>query len=165
ATLDDLEGAVEILVFGKALAEQEALGTGASALAVDQVVLVRGRVDHKEAGKTCVIVQSVEHFTPTGQEIERANSEARAVSVARATAAQPVRLQVDAARLPASAIEDVKDIIETNHGPAEVVLEMLTSAGTRILRLGEAYRVQHTPGVRAELEAALAPTPALAATG
>ena len=165
ATLDDLEGAVEILVFGKALAEQEALGTDASALAVDQVVLVRGRVDHKEAGKTCVIVQSVERFTPTEQEIERADSEAKAISVARAAAAQPVRLQVDAARLPASAIEDVKDIIETNHGPAEVVLEMLTSAGTRILRLGEAYRVQHTPGVRAELEAALAPAPALAATG
>jgi DNA polymerase-3 subunit alpha len=159
ATLDDLEGTVEILVFGKALAEHEA------ALAVDQVVLVRGRVDHKEAGKTCVIVQSVERFTPTEQEIERADSEAKAVSVARAAAAQPVRLQVDAARLPASAIEDVKDIIETNHGPAEVVLEMLTSAGTRILRLGEAYRVQHTPGVRAELEAALAPAPALAATG
>jgi DNA polymerase-3 subunit alpha len=165
ATLDDLEGAVEILVFGKALAEQETLGTDASALAVDQVVLVRGRVDHKEAGKTCVIVQSVERFTPTEQEIERANSEAKAVSVARAAASQPVRLQVDAARLPASAIEDVKDIIETNRGPAEVVLEMLTSAGTRILRLGEAYRVQHTPGVRAELEAALAPAPALAATG
>jgi hypothetical protein len=76
-----------------------------------------------------------------------------------------VRLQVDAARLPASAIEDVKDIIETNCGPTEVVLELLTSAGTRILRLGENYRVQHTPGVRAELEAALAPSPALAATG
>ncbi len=45
ATLDDLEGAVEILVFGKALAEHEA------ALAVDQVVLIRGRVDHKEAGR------------------------------------------------------------------------------------------------------------------
>jgi DNA polymerase III subunit alpha len=165
ATLDDLEGAVEILVFGKALAEQEGLGAQQSALAVDQVVLVRGRVDHKEAGKTCVIVQSVEHFTPTEQEIERANSEAKTVSVARAAAAQPVHLQVDAARLPASAIEDVKDIIETNHGPAEVVLEMLTSAGTRILRLGEAYRVQHTAGVRAELEAALAPEPALASTG
>jgi DNA polymerase-3 subunit alpha len=150
ATLDDLEGAVEILVFGKALAEAE------QALAVDQVVLVRGRVDHKEAGKTCVVVQSVDRFDPTEQEIERANSEARAVSVARTAAAQPIRLQVDAARLPASAIEDVKDIIETNHGPAEVVLEMLTSAGTRILRLGEAYRVQHTPGVRAELEQALA---------
>jgi DNA polymerase-3 subunit alpha len=159
ATLDDLEGAVEILVFGKALAEHEA------ALAVDQVVLVRGRVDHKEAGKTCVVVQSVDAFAPTEQEIERANGEAKAISVAQATVAQPVRLQVDAARLPASAIEDVKDIIETHHGTAEVVLEMITSAGTRILRLGENYRVQHTPGVRAELEQALAPTAALAATG
>jgi DNA polymerase III subunit alpha len=171
ATLDDLEGSVEILVFGKALAAQEPDSTASSAgateaaLAVDQVVLVRGRVDHKEAGKTCVIVQSVDRFAPTDQEMERANSDARALSAARATAAQPIHLQVDAARLPASAIEDVKDIIETNRGPAEVVLEMLTSAGTRILRLGEAYRVQHTPGVRAELEQALAPTAALAATG
>ena len=40
---------------------------------VDQVVLVRGRVDHKEAGKTCVVVQSVEPFAPSEQEIaERA---------------------------------------------------------------------------------------------
>jgi DNA polymerase-3 subunit alpha len=159
ATLDDLEGAVEILVFGKALAEHE------TSLAVDKVVLVRGRVDHKEAGKTCLVAQSVDSFAPSEQEIERANSDARAISVAHAVAGQPVRLQVDATRLPASAIEDVKDIIETNRGPAEVVLEMLTSAGTRILRLGEAYRVTHTPGVRAELEAALAPSPALAATG
>jgi DNA polymerase-3 subunit alpha len=158
ATLDDLEATVEILVFGKALAEHEA------ALAVDQIVLVRGRVDHKEAGKTCIVVQSVDTFAPTEQEIERANSDARTSSAAQAAAAQPVRLQVHAAHLPASAIEDVKDIIETNRGHAEVVLEMVTSAGTRLLRLGEAYRVQHTPGVRAELEAALAPSAALAAT-
>jgi DNA polymerase-3 subunit alpha len=158
ATLDDLEGAVEILVFGKALAEHEA------ALAVDQVVLIRGRVDHKEAGKTCVVVQSVERFAPSEQEIEQADSAAKASSMARAAAAKPVRLQVHAAHLPASAIEDVKDIIESHRGPAEVVLEMMTSAGLRILRLGESYRVQHTPGVRAELEAALAPATALAAT-
>jgi DNA polymerase-3 subunit alpha len=149
ATLDDLEGSVEILVFGKALAEHEA------ALAVDQVVLVRGRVDHKEAGKTCVVVQSVDRFAPDEQEIERARSAAKASSAAKAAATQPVHLQIDAARLPASAIEDVKDIIETHRGPAEVVLEMVTSAGTRVLRLGEAYRVQHTPIVRAELEQAL----------
>jgi hypothetical protein len=84
--------------------------------------------------------------------------------MAEAAASEPVRLQVDAARLPVGAIEEVKDIIETHRGPAEVVLEMITSAGTRILRLGEEYRVQHTPFVRAELEAALAPAPALAAT-
>jgi DNA polymerase-3 subunit alpha len=63
ATLDDLEGAVEILVFGKALAEYE------GALGVDQVVLVRGRVDHKEAGKTCVVVQTVDPFAPSEEEI------------------------------------------------------------------------------------------------
>jgi DNA polymerase-3 subunit alpha len=164
ATLDDLEGAVEILVFGKALAEHDPVGAAEAVLAVDQVVLVRGRVDHKEAGKTCVVVQSVDRFAPTEQEIERADREARASAVAQAAAAQPVHLQVHAAHLPASAIEDVKDIIETNRGPAEVVLEMITSAGTRMLRLGESYRVQHTPGVRAELEQALAPSAALAAT-
>jgi DNA polymerase-3 subunit alpha len=176
ATLDDLEGSVEILVFGKALAQHNPVGAadpvaaanpvGAAeaALAVDQVVLVRGRVDHKEAGKTCVVVQSVEPFSPTDEEIERAKSDAKTTSVAQAAAAQPVRLRVDAARLPASAIEDVKDIIETHHGPAEVVLEMATSAGTRLLRLGETYRVQNTPVVRAELEEALAPA-ALLATG
>jgi DNA polymerase-3 subunit alpha len=159
ATLDDLEGSVEMLVFGKALAEHEA------ALAVDQVVLVRGRVDHKEANKTALVVQSVETFAPTEEEMARANSQAKAASIAQAAALEPLRLKVDAARLPASAIEDLKDVIDTHRGAAEVVLEMLTSAGTRILRLGESYRVQHTPFVRAELEAALAPSAALAAIG
>ncbi|MGH2878531.1 MAG: DNA polymerase III subunit alpha [Solirubrobacteraceae bacterium] len=158
ATLDDLEGAVEMLVFGKALAEHEA------ALAVDQVVLVRGRVDHKEAGKTCVVVQSVEAFAPSEEEIQRADKAARSTRMAETAAAEPVRLQVDATRLPAGAIEEIKDIIETHKGAAEVVLEMITSAGTRILRLGEDYRVQHTPFVLAELEAAVSPSPALAAT-
>ncbi|HEV3094029.1 MAG TPA: DNA polymerase III subunit alpha [Solirubrobacteraceae bacterium] len=158
ATLDDLESSVEMLVFGKALAEHEA------ALAVDQVVLVRGRVDHKEAGKTCLVVQSVEAFNPSAQEMELAEEAARASRKAEAVASEPVRLRVDATRLPASAIEEVKDIIENHRGVAEVVLEMLTSAGTRILRLGDEYRVQHTPFVKAELEAALAPAPALAAT-
>jgi DNA polymerase-3 subunit alpha len=158
ATLDDLEGSVEMLVFGKALSEHEA------ALAVDQIVLVRGRVDHKEAGKTCLVVQSVERFEPSDEEIERAETQARAARRTQQAAMEPVRLQVDAARVPAGAIEEVKDIIESHRGPAEVVLEMITSAGTRILRLGESYRVQHTPYVLAELEAALAPAPALAAT-
>jgi DNA polymerase III subunit alpha len=158
ATLDDLEASVEILVFGKALGEHEA------ALAVDRIVLIRGRVDHKEAGKTCVVVQSVDEFAPTDQEIERAQREAEAESAAQAAAALPLHLQVDATQLLASAIEDIKDIIDMHRGPTDVVLEMVTSAGTRFLRLGESYRVRHTPAVRAELEQALAPAAALAAT-
>ncbi len=150
ATLDDLAGSVEMLVFGKALAEHEA------ALAVDEVVLVRGRVDHKEAGKTCLIVQSVEPFAPSEEELEHA----RAKSEATTALAQPLRLQVHVSALCAGLIEDLKHAIESFPGPAEVLLDVATGAGTRRLRLGEAYRVQHTPTLRAELENVLAPAAA-----
>ncbi|MGH2833241.1 MAG: OB-fold nucleic acid binding domain-containing protein, partial [Solirubrobacteraceae bacterium] len=146
ATLDDLEGSVEMLVFGKALSEYEAF------LAVDQIVLIRGRVDHKEAGKTCVVVQEAQSFKPTEQEVEQARTQA----TVQAAHAQPVHLQMDATRLPASVIDELKEIINENPGSAEVVLEMATVAGARRLRLGEAYRVKHTPTLRAELEQILA---------
>jgi DNA polymerase III subunit alpha len=148
ATLDDLGATVEMLVFGKALAEHEA------ALTVDEVVLVTGRVDHKEATKTCLIVQAVERFSPSQEEIDSAR--ARAEDGPSAPAA-PVHLRVDAARLPDGAIDDLRQAIEDFPGSAEVVLELDTSTGTRRLRLGAAYRVQHTPALRAELERALAP--------
>ncbi|HXB66009.1 MAG TPA: DNA polymerase III subunit alpha, partial [Solirubrobacteraceae bacterium] len=147
ATLDDLEGSVEMLVFGKALAEHEA------ALAVDRVLLVRGRVDHKEAGKTCLVVQSAEEFAPDEEEL----AQARAASARAATPAQPVRLRIDTAKLPGGAIDELKHVIGNYPGSAAVVLEMTTTAGPRHLRLGEAYRVQPTPTLRAELEQVLAP--------
>jgi DNA polymerase III subunit alpha len=158
ATLDDLEGAVEILVFGKALGEHE------TALAVDEVVLVKGRVDHKEAGKTCLVVQSVERFAPTEEEIEQASARARAASAAAAASARPVLVSVDAAELSPSAFEELRQAIEDFPGPAEVLLDIQTSSGTRRFRLGEQYRVQHTPTLRAELEHALAPAVAPAAS-
>ena len=93
ATLDDLEGSVEMLVFGKALAEHEA------ALAVDQVVLVRGRVDHKEAGKTCLVVQSAETFAPSEQELADAHAASAArVAAPRSGAGAPADRRHHAAR-------------------------------------------------------------------
>ncbi len=156
AMLDDLAGSVEMLVFGKALAECE------SALAVDEVVLVKGRVDHKEAGKTCLVVQSVEPFAPSEEEIERVNAEAGRRAATATAIAEPVHLRVDLSALGASAIEDLKHAIEDFPGPAEVVLDVDTSTGLRRLKLGEAFRVQHTPTLRAELEHALAPLRAAA---
>jgi DNA polymerase-3 subunit alpha len=152
ATLDDLEGSVEILVFGKAMAEHEA------ALGVDQVVLVRGRVDHKEAGKTCVVVQSVETFAPTDAEIEQASANAKADVARRSEEAQPVHVSVDIARLSASVFDDFKHLIESFPGSAEVVIELVSDAGRRRLRLGGAHRVSPVPALRAEL-AQIFPTP------
>jgi DNA polymerase III subunit alpha len=150
ATLDDLSGVVEVLVFGKAMAEHEA------SLAVDEVVLVRGRVDQKEAGKTCVVAQSVERFAPSEQEIEEARAQAEAAAKSAVSVSQPLQLRVSAVGLSPTAIEDLKQVIEDYPGPAEVVLELETPAGLSRLRLGESYRVQNTPTVRAELEQALA---------
>jgi hypothetical protein len=71
---------------------------------------------------------------------------------------------VAAADLSRSALDDLKHAIEDFPGPAEVLVDIDTSAGTRRVRLGDEYRVQHTATLRAELEHALAPEPS-AATG
>jgi DNA polymerase III subunit alpha len=143
ATVDDLEGAVEVVVFEKALATAE------SAMALDEIVLVRGRVDHKEAGKVCVVVQEVERFDPSDEEIDHARAQA-------AKAAEPPRplcLTLDAGSLPAGAIEELKRIFEDFPGDCEVVLEMQTRSGPRRLRLGDGYRVAaRNAGLKAELD-------------
>jgi DNA polymerase-3 subunit alpha len=148
ATLDDLEGSVEILVFGKALAEYE------GALGVDSVVLVRGRVDHKDADKTCLVVQTAEPFAPTPEEVERA----KATAATRKVGPLPLHVRLDAAGLPASVIDDLKHLLANYPGESEVVLEVQMSAGDpRRLRLGPSYRVAPTPTLRAELEQVLGP--------
>jgi DNA polymerase III subunit alpha len=147
ATLDDLEGSIEILVFGKALAEYE------GALGVDEVVLVRGRVDHKDAEKTCLVVQTAEPFHPTPEEVQAA----REAAATRPRGPVPVHVLLDATRLPASVIDELKHVLGNHAGDSEVVLDIHTSAGPRTLRLGEGYRVKPTPSLRAELEHVLGP--------
>ena len=131
ATLDDIDGAVEIVIFEKALAAAE------SVIAADAIVLVRGKVDHKEAGKVCVIVQDVERFDPSDAEIEKAKAQ-----VAKIAAAQPkaLRRRVDATQLPATVIEDLRDLFERYPGDTLFVLEMDTRTGVRRLKFGESYR-------------------------
>ncbi|MCW3046688.1 MAG: polymerase alpha subunit [Solirubrobacterales bacterium] len=147
ATLDDLEGSVEILVFGKALAEYE------GALGVDEVVLVRGRIDHKDAQKTCLVVQTVEPFRPSSAEVEAAREAA-----ARAPRGPlPLHVRLDAKGLPASIIEELKHVFGNHAGESEVVLDIETSEGSRMLRLGDGFRVAPTQSLRAELEHILGP--------
>jgi DNA polymerase-3 subunit alpha len=157
ATLDDLAGSVEMLVFGKALGEH------ADVLVADRVVLVRGRVDHKEADKTCLVVQSVEEFAPSEEEIDRARAQARREEQSTRALAEPLRLRMIARELTAATIEELRQAIEDFPGAAEIWVELETSAGMRRLRLGKGFRVQHTPTLRAELEAALRPPVAAAA--
>ncbi len=145
ATLDDLEGSVEIIVFGKALAShEEALGT-------DSIVLVRGRVDHKDKEKTCVIAQQVDRFEPTPEEVQRADLQAAKVTVAPSA----LRLRLDASALPATILGELKDLLTGFPGECDVVVELCTSVGDRRLRLGRRLprRPQRQPARRARVAA------------
>jgi DNA polymerase-3 subunit alpha len=148
ATLDDLEGSAEIVVFGKVLAEYE------GALGVDSIVLVRGRVDHKEAGKTSLVVQSAEPFSPSVEEV----AEARAAAAKVHAGPVPLHVRLDAARLPATVIDELKHVFGNFPGESEVVLDIQTSEGSRVLRLGPDFKVACTPSLRAELEHILGPS-------
>src|ERR671917_2881374 len=70
ATLDDLEGQVEMLVFNSSYA------SNAEKIDMGKVLVVRGRVDHPERGATKLIAQEVEVFEPTDDEVEQARQQA-----------------------------------------------------------------------------------------
>jgi DNA polymerase III subunit alpha len=142
ATLDDLEGSVEVLIFGQAL---EAYG---GELGVDAVVLIRGRVDHKDATKTAVVAQEVKRFDPTPQEIEKAKANAALIDEEQT---RSFAWTVDATRLPPSVIADLREVLEHYPGKAEFVLTMQTGAGERKLRFGTGFRVDPCAPLRASL--------------
>jgi DNA polymerase-3 subunit alpha len=145
ATLYDLDASVEIIVFGKALAASE------GALQTDSIVLVRGRVDHKDRDKTCVIAQQVERFEPSQEELAKAQVEV-AKQVLPPTA---LRLRLDAGALRASILGDLKDVLAGFPGDADVVIELTTTGGHRRLKLGPSYRVARSADLHAELDALL----------
>jgi DNA polymerase-3 subunit alpha len=152
ATLDDLEGSIEILVFAKTLAEFEPQ--------VDDVVLIRGKVDHGDKG-VCLVAQQVDPFRPTPEEVDHAREQAAKLP----TGPEPVRLRADARLLPGSVIDDLKHVFTSHPGPSDVVLALDTSQGPRFLAFGPEFRVDPTPSLRSELEHILrtASTPARAA--
>jgi DNA polymerase-3 subunit alpha len=145
ATLYDLETSVEIIVFGKALAASE------TALATDSIVLVRGKVDHKDRDTTCLIAQQVERFEPSQAEVLEAQVQA----------AKPVlgpgalKLRLDATALPVSILGELKELLAGFPGESDVVIELRTTVGHRRLKLGPSYRVSHSAGLHAELDALL----------
>jgi DNA polymerase-3 subunit alpha len=155
ATLDDLEGSVELIFFGNTLEEYEHVAQ------VDAIVMVRGRVGNDDRGLT-IKVQTCEPFNPSAEEVETAR--ANAVQVAKGP--ESLTLVLDAARLPASIIEELKHVFGNHTGEADVVLDVRTSAGGRTLKLGSDFRVDPTPSLRAELARILGPeafaTPAAA---
>ena len=127
ATLDDLEAQVEVIVFNSAL---EANGPK---LDVDKMVILRARVDHKDQGETKLVVQDVEAFEPTPEEVEEARE---AAANAPPPPTRRVTLEVEGS-VPASFLDELKELVSHHRGDYELELRV----GERRLVLGDDYRV------------------------
>jgi DNA polymerase-3 subunit alpha len=143
ATLDDVEGQVEMLIMGKAYEASSEF------LAADAIVVVRGRLDHKGRGETKLVAHEVEQFEPTEDEVAKARA-------ARDTG--PVLRRVNAADFGSSVIEELTAILDNFPGECEFILQMETRDGPRRLKFGERHKVRRCAGLDAELDALIGAT-------
>jgi DNA polymerase III subunit alpha len=136
ATLDDLEGQVEMLVFNSAYASD------GEKVAPDRVLVVRGRVDHTDRGQTKLIAQEIQPFEPSPDEVERARAEGASPVVApkQITLSVPPDIQ-------AGFIDDLRDVVARFPGPHQLLLLV----GPRRLLLGAQHRVSGSSGCMADL--------------
>jgi DNA polymerase III subunit alpha len=133
ATLDDVEGQVEMLVFKADESEN------ATVIAPDAIVLVRGRLDHKDRGETKLVVQEAQRFEPDGDEIARGNKVA-------AVPSGPFELTIEPASWSDGLTDELKAVFEHHKGEAEVFLVV----GERRLKVPD-YRVRPSSSLRAEI--------------
>ena len=128
--LDDFTGGLEVVVFAQLYAALRAL------CQVDQIVVLKARVDHKQEGETKLVALEISGFEAMPERNE-------------------VRLRVDARRATAGLVEELGRLVLDYPGDAPVILALDTSLGKKTLELGPAYRVNPDGDFFAELKALL----------
>jgi DNA polymerase III subunit alpha len=127
--LDDLSGSAEVVVFNSVYVAAREL------LTPDSILVIKGRVDHKQEGETKLIAMEMTAFDA-------------------AQAAKEVRLHVDARQAPAGLIGELKVILEGFPGETPVFVDVDTSLGPKLLEL-PSHRVRPTPAFFGEVKALL----------
>jgi DNA polymerase-3 subunit alpha len=127
--LDDLSGSVEVIAFNSAYAAAREL------LEDDRVLLVKGRVDHKD-GEVKLVALEVSAFEAVPERRE-------------------VRLRVDARRAHAGVIRELAEVVRGFPGESPVIVALDTSLGPKTLQLGPDFRVRPEPDFFAEVKALL----------
>jgi DNA polymerase-3 subunit alpha len=130
ATLDDPTGSAEVVVFNSTYAAAR------EHLEHDRILVVKGRVDHKQAGETKLVALEVSLFEATPVRKE-------------------VRLRIDARRAPAGLVRELVALVKDFPGEAPVYLSLETSLGEKTLALGPDYRVKPNADFFAEARALL----------
>jgi DNA polymerase-3 subunit alpha len=130
ATLEDVTGPCEVVAFNSVYQHARDL------LLLDRVVIVKGRIDHKQQGETKLVALEVTAFEATPERKE-------------------VRLKVDARIAPAGVVRELASLVKDFPGEAPVFVDLVTSMGSKLLELGPDYRVKPVPDFFAEVKALL----------
>jgi DNA polymerase III subunit alpha len=118
--LEDMTGSIEVVVFNSTYAAAREL------LVEDAVLVVKGRIDHKQQGETKLVALEVSAFEAVPERRE-------------------VRLKVDARSAPAGVIRELAGVVRDFPGEAPVYVDLVTSLGSKLLELGPEYRVDPQP--------------------
>jgi DNA polymerase-3 subunit alpha len=132
AVLEDLEGSVEVLFFPATYAQVGIM------VAEDAVVVVKGRVDHREdVAKLIALELSIPDLSqgPRG----------------------PVVVSLPAARCTPPVVDRLREVLGSHPGTTEVQLQLLNGQRATRLRLAEGLRVAPTPALMGDLKALLGP--------
>jgi DNA polymerase-3 subunit alpha len=132
ATLEDLEGAIEVLFFPATYAQCM------SQIIDDAIVVVRGRLDRREEVPKLVAME---------------------VSTADVTAGEtgPFVVSMLEGRCVPPVIERLKEVLRTHPGPTEVHLRLVTGSRIKVLRLDDKLRVKPSPSLLGDLKQLLGP--------
>jgi DNA polymerase-3 subunit alpha len=132
ATLEDLEGAIEVLFFP---ACYQVCGVH---LAEDAVVLIRARVDKREDQARLI---AMDVTIPDVSEGPRG----------------PVTVSLPANRCTPPVVDRLKEVLGTHPGTTEVRLALTSAGRSTVMRLDERLRVTATPALMADLKELLGP--------
>ena len=132
ATLEDLEGAIEVLFFPATYAECMTL------VIEDAIVVVKGRLDRREEMPKLVAMEVSVPELPDGDD-------------------GPFVVSMMEARCVPPVVDRLKEVLRTHPGAIEVHLRLLSGARTKVLRLDDKLRVRPSPSLLADLKQLLGP--------
>ncbi len=114
--LDDPTGGGEVVVFSSTYATSREL------CVTDRILVIKGRVDHKQQGETKLIALELAPFEAVAARTE-------------------IRFKVDARAAKAGIVKELADLVKEYPGESRVLLSLETSLGPKTLALGPQYRV------------------------
>jgi DNA polymerase-3 subunit alpha len=128
--LDDVTGGAEVVVFNSVYAQSREL------CVVDRILVVKGRVDHKQAGDTKLLALEVAGFEAVRERVD-------------------VRLKIDARHAKAGIVRELASLLREYPGEAPVLLMLDRAAGPQTLQFGPQFKVTPDGDFFAEVKALL----------